>query len=418
MKICIIGLGYVGLPLALELGKHFDVVGVDNNAERVSSLNNGIDYNEEYSAEQLHNERVVYSNTERVISHVDFIIVTVPTPITNGNKPDLQPLHDASKLIGKYANFNRKPVIVYESTVYPGVTEEYCVPIIEEIGKVKCGVDFFVGYSPERVNPGDSVHTVSTITKVVSGMDRRTLDIVDGVYSKITKTYRASSIKVAEAAKVIENSQRDLNIAFVNELALIFDKLGIDTLDVLEAAGTKWNFLKFQPGLVGGHCISVDPYYLTYRAEDAGIISQVILAGRRVNDSMAHHIVEMVTRELNKDYKSVNGSNILILGATFKENCKDVRNSKVEDIIIELENMGGKVYIHDPYYEGKQIGFHRIHKKGVEKLSHSLDLDIVVFAVPHIFYNGHLIFDRCEKYNVPVIDLKGILPRKENIIRL
>lgn len=432
-NICVVGLGYVGLPLALELSKHFNVVGFDVNKQRVSDLRNGMDYNEEYTVVELTNSSVVFTSNPEHLVEADFVIVTVPTPITDGNKPDLLPLAKASKLIGEYINPNRKPVVVYESTVYPGVTEEFCVPIIEREKKkhcdeavrvaghetlppYKCGEAFVVGYSPERINPGDKVNTITTITKVVSGMDEETLNKVDAVYSTITKTHRASSIKVAEAAKVIENSQRDLNIAFVNELALIFDKLGIDTLDVLEAAGTKWNFLPFKPGLVGGHCISVDPYYLTYKAEDAGVISQVILAGRHVNDSMPHHVVNLVARGLNKFKKSVNGSEILVLGATFKENCKDVRNSKVESIVRELQEMGARVSIYDPFYEGLPIPFEHVKIDGeFGPTAAAMMVDAFVVAVAH-----DEIKEICESLPLgrPIIDIKGVMPKLANVIRL
>lgn len=284
-----------------------------------------------------------------------------------------------------------------------------------------CGKGFAVGYSPERVNPGDKVHTITTITKIVAGMDEVTLSKVDYVYSSITETHRASSIKVAEAAKVIENSQRDLNIAFVNELALIFDRLGIDTLDVLEAAGTKWNFLNFKPGLVGGHCISVDPYYLTWKAETAGIMSQVIAAGRQVNDQMPHHVVELISRGLNKRKKAVNGSKILILGATFKENCKDVRNSKVEDIILELEELGATVHVHDPFYTDEEIPFHKVRRgvKYTTDMNGDPNVDAIVLAVAHDHYK-HFDVDRFSVLmSQPVIiDLKGMFPKHPDVIRL
>lgn len=420
-NIVVVGLGYVGLPLALHLSKNFNVTGFDTNEKRVLDLIVGCDTNREYSREQIreYGANKKFTSDPRCIIDADFIIVTVPTPITNGNKPDLTPLEDASELIGTYINHRHWPIVVYESTVYPGVTEEVCVPIIEKHSKLKCGDDFFVGYSPERVNPGDQVNTIDKITKVVSGEDEDVLDVVDHVYSSFTKTHRASSIKVAEASKVIENSQRDLNIAFVNELALIFEKLGIDTLDVLEAAGTKWNFLPFRPGLVGGHCISVDPYYLTYKAEDSGVMSQVILAGRKVNDSMAHHVVELVTKGLNSKKKAVNGSSVLILGATFKENCKDTRNSKIADVVKELEDNGADVYVYDPFYQLADIpGFNgkiglgdSIIKDGVWKC------DCIIYAVDHDDYKN-LTATRLSEQSDVIVDIKGALGKHENVIRL
>jgi UDP-N-acetyl-D-galactosamine dehydrogenase len=423
-NIVVVGLGYVGLPLVLHLAKNFKVVGFDTNTTRVLDLTVGCDTNGEYSRDEIraNRENRSFTANPKCIGNSDFIIVTVPTPITNGNKPDLRPLESASKLIGQHIKRTNSPIVVYESTVYPGVTEEVCVPIIEKHSQLKCGDDFFVGYSPERVNPGDKVNTIDTITKVVAGMDEDVLDAVDDVYSSFTKTHRASSIKVAEAAKVIENSQRDLNIAFVNELALIFDKLGIDTLDVLEAAGTKWNFLPFRPGLVGGHCISVDPYYLTYKAEDSGIMSQVILAGRKVNDSMAHHVVEMISKGLNKHKLAVNGSHVLIMGATFKENCKDVRNSKIVNIVTELEENGAKVDIVDPFYEKAEIPGY--NKKGIPLSDASffnVDPDIILYAVAHDVFaeKGYTAEKLSEIMDHPlIIDIKGTLGKHPDVIRL
>lgn len=429
--ICVLGLGYVGLPLAMHLSKHFEVIGLDNNETRVLDLIVGCDTNKEYTRNEIREAKsngLELTTDQTVINNSDFVIITVPTPITTGNKPDLTPLETASRIIGHNIDKNkRKKTIVFESTVYPGVTEEVCVPIIEETSGLKCGEDFFVGYSPERVNPGDKVNTIDTITKVVSGMNEDTLDLVDYVYSSFTKTHRASSIKVAEAAKVIENSQRDLNIAFVNELALIFHKLGIDTLDVLEAAGTKWNFLPFKPGLVGGHCISIDPYYLTYKAEDAGVMSQVIASGRKINDSMPSHVVNLISDGLNNAKKPVNGSDILILGATFKENCKDTRNSKIIDIANELERKGAHVMIYDPYYEGKEIPGYS-GRKGIEKyLLTEVFADALLYAVDHeefkefIKHSGlglYGIRKMLTKRDPVIVDIKGALGHDSDIKRL
>lgn len=426
IKILVLGLGYVGLPLTLHLGKHFkNVVGFDINETRVLDLTVRHDSNGEYAKEDFSEFKENggrFTATPSALSEANFIIVTVPTPITESNAPDLRPLEEASKLIGLNIDPSKKPIIVFESTVYPGVTEEVCVPIIEKSSEkflMECGKDFFVGYSPERVNPGDKVNTIDTITKIVSGMNTPITEVINKVYSSFTKTHIAPSIRVAEAAKVIENSQRDLNIAFVNELVLIFDKLGIDTLDVLEAAGTKWNFLPFRPGLVGGHCISVDPYYLTHKAQIHGFPSQVIAAGRRINDSMAHHVVELVTRGLNSKKKSVNGSQIMIMGATFKANCKDTRNSKIVDVVRELEGLGANCEIYDPFYEGKEIPrFNGKIGSFVGRL-YNFNPDLLVYAVDHDMEYKFDHVELLEKMDDPIIvDITGNLGRDENIIRL
>lgn len=433
-QICVLGLGYVGLPLAMYLSKNFKVIGLDLNETRVLDLTVGCDTNREYTRNEISEAKdngLKFTTDRTVIADSDFIIVTVPTPITTGNKPDLMPLVNASKAIGyniesidksMLGHLTIPKTIVFESTVYPGVTEEVCVPIIEKVSGCKCGKDFFVGYSPERVNPGDKVNTIDTITKVVSGMNEETLDLVDYVYSSFTKTHRASSIKVAEAAKVSENAQRDINIAFVNELSLIFHKLGIDTLDVLEAASTKWNFLSFKPGAgSGGHCIGIDPYYLTYKAEAIGVPSQLIAAGRRINESMAHHIINLITDGLNAAKKPVNGSNILILGATFKENCKDTRNSKIIDIVNELERKGAYVMIYDPYYKGKEIPGYS-GKKGIEEyLLTEIFADALLYAVNHKEFEKYYIWDikkMLTKKDPVVVDIKGVLGHDTIVKRL
>jgi UDP-N-acetyl-D-galactosamine dehydrogenase len=426
--IAVVGLGYVGLPLAVQLSKHFcRMVGFDVNQNRIRQLNNGMDTNIDVSSEELYNvsERILFTANPEELEQCNFIIVAVPTPITSGNKPDLSYIESSACVVGEH--LAKGSTVVFESTVYPGVTEEFCVPIIERCSGLKCGKDWFVGYSPERVNPADKINTIDKITKVVSGMDEATLNKIDLVYSSFTTTHRAPTIKVAEAAKVIENSQRDLNIAFVNELALIFDKLGIDTLDVLEAAGTKWNFLPFKPGLVGGHCISVDPFYLTYKAEDSGVVSQVILAGRRVNDQMPHHVVELLMRGLNQEGKAVKNSKILILGATFKENCPDVRNSKVENIVKELIEMGADVAVHDPFYADQKIPFSEVDITGASNLKKALTgwarKDAIILAVGHKEYE-HLtasyIHDTApiRRAKTVIVDIKGSLGKEEGVIRL
>ncbi len=347
-KICVVGLGYVGLPLAVTFSKKYKVVGFDTNAQKVEELKSGIDRTKEVTTDELTASSVVYTIDPQEIESCDFIVIAVPTPITEAKIPDLVPLLSASKTVGQY--LQPGSVIVYESTVYPGATEEDCVPLLEEYSGLVCGLDFKVGYSPERINPGDKEHTLTKITKVVSGMDAESLEQIAAVYESIIEAgvFKASSIRVAEAAKVIENTQRDLNIALMNELALIFEKMNISTQEVLAAAGTKWNFLKFTPGLVGGHCIGVDPYYLTYKSMALGYHPNMILAGRRINDGMGRLIAEKTIRQLIAAHKNIKKSRILVLGFTFKENVPDVRNTKVVDIINELREWGGEVDIYDP----------------------------------------------------------------------
>jgi UDP-N-acetyl-D-glucosamine/UDP-N-acetyl-D-galactosamine dehydrogenase len=415
-KICVVGLGYVGLPVAIALAKHFPVVGFDVNEKRVKTLSKGIDYNNDVPAGDISRAKINYTANPSIIKKSNFIIVAVPTPINDAKKPDMKYLESASLLVGK--NLKKGSVVVFESTVYPGATEEVCVPIIEKESGLKCGFHWAIGYSPERINPGDTVHTVETITKVVAGMDKRSVDKIDFVYSQITKTFKASSIKVAEAAKVIENTQRDLNIALVNELSLIFKKLGIDTLEVLEAAGTKWNFLNFKPGLVGGHCIGVDPYYLTYKAESIGYIPQVILAGRRVNDNMHLEVVRLISEGLNRYAKPLKGSKVLILGGTFKENVKDARNSRIGDIVVELQRMNAEVIINDPFFEGGTINFDHVSIK-TTSLSQIKKVDAVIIAVAHDKY-VQLSLDTIRSWmDKPVIvDVKGVFPKSKDIFRL
>lgn len=353
--VAVVGLGYVGLPLAVEFGKHYPTIGLDLSVEKIEAYKRHVDPTGEVSTEELKASVHLRPTVDAAaLKEADFVVVAVPTPVDEAHIPDFSPLIGASNAVGR----NLKPgaVVVYESTVYPGATEEVCIPILEKLSGLKWKKDFFVGYSPERINPGDKVHTLTTITKVVSGDTPETLETVAKVYGSIIKAgvYKASSIKVAEAAKVIENTQRDLNIALVNELSLIFHRIGIDTLEVLEAAGTKWNFLPFRPGLVGGHCIGVDPYYLTHKAEAMGYHPQVILAGRRINDGMGKYIAEQTVKNMIQSGASVKGADVIVLGLTFKENCPDLRNSKVIDVINELKSYGVTVHVHDPIAESAE----------------------------------------------------------------
>jgi len=386
-KIVVIGLGYVGLPLSVQLAGSYAVTGFDLSTKRVEELSRGHDRTEEVTAERLvaAGRALSFTAESAQIAGKDLYIVAVPTPITANNAPDLRPLAGASRTVGQaIAGSTHKPTIVFESTVYPGCTEEYCVPIIEEASGLTFNKDFFVGYSPERINPGDTVHTVDKIVKVTSGSTPEAADFIDQVYSSVISagTYRASSIRVAEAAKVIENTQRDLNIAFVNELAMMFDRLGLDTIEVLEAAGTKWNFLPFRPGLVGGHCIGVDPYYLTYKAQEVGHHPEIILAGRRLNDGMGAYVASELVKLMIKRGVAVAKSRVLVLGITFKENCPDIRNTRVVDVVRELAEYGCEVSIHDPWADAEEVR----EEYGLELLS-SLDgappFDGVVLAVGH-----------------------------------
>ena len=347
--LAIVGLGYVGLPLAVEFGKRIDTIGYDLSADKVASYRRFVDPTGEVSTDDLRaSTRLTITDDPASLARADYIIVAVPTPVDDAHNPNLAPLCAASTMVGRH--MKRGVTVVYESTVYPGATEEVCVPLLEKHSGMRWRRDFHVGYSPERVNPGDREHTISKITKVVSGDDATTLDRVADLYSSVIAAgvHRASSIKVAEAAKVIENTQRDLNIALMNELALIFQRIGIDTLEVLQAAGTKWNFLPFRPGLVGGHCIGVDPYYLTHKAEMLGYHPQVILAGRRINDGMGTFVAQQTLKELIKTGSPVMGATVVVLGLTFKENCPDIRNSKVADVVRELREFGCNVHVHDP----------------------------------------------------------------------
>ncbi|WP_432820936.1 nucleotide sugar dehydrogenase [Trichloromonas sp.] len=412
----VIGLGYVGLPLAAAFGHKAKVVGFDISIKKIKQLRDGFDETGELTAEELACTAIDYTTSAERLKDVSFFIVTVPTPIDDHNKPDLTPVVSASRSIGR--NLSAGAIVVYESTVYPGVTEDICVPVLEQESGLKCGVDFKVGYSPERINPGDRVHTVDKIVKVVSGQDEETLETVAKVYEMVVTAgvHRASSIKVAEAAKVIENTQRDLNIALMNELAIIFNKMDIPTRDVLAAAGTKWNFLKFTPGLVGGHCIGVDPYYLTFKAEAVGYNPQVILAGRRINDSMGKYVAENTVKKLIHADKAVKGSRVLILGLTFKENVPDIRNSKVIDIVRELREYGIETLVHDPVASAEEARA----EYGVElcSLEHIGAVDALVLAVAHKAYEElsvEQLKKLCSNGNGQgvVIDVKSIRSRQE-----
>lgn len=380
--IAIIGLGYVGLPLAVEFGKHRDTIGFDINQTRISELQSGQDHTLECSPAELQNATQLRYSANAVDLHAAQIyIVTVPTPVDQANRPDMTPLVKASETVGKVLKAG--DIVIYESTVYPGATEEVCVPVLEKLSGLKFNQDFYCGYSPERINPGDKVNTLTTIRKITSGSTPEVADEVDALYNSIIKagTWKASSIKVAEAAKVIENSQRDLNIAFVNELSVIFDRLGIDTLEVLEAAGSKWNFLPFRPGMVGGHCIGVDPYYLTHKAEEVGYNPQVILAGRRINDNMARYAARGVIKRMLQNGIDVARSKVGVLGITFKENCPDIRNSKVADLVKELQAWGVTVVVTDPWADAAEVK----HEYGIElgEISPQNPVDSLVIAVGH-----------------------------------
>ena len=380
-KVSLVGLGYVGMPIAVAFAKKIKVVGFDLNAKKIELYKNGLDPTNEVGNEVIKNTKVEFTADPSKLKEAKFHIVAVPTPVNDDHTPDLTPVEGASRILGQ--NLTKGSIVVFESTVYPGVTEEICVTILEKESGLKCGVDFKIGYSPERINPGDKVHRLETITKIVSGMDEETLDIVAKVYELVVEAgvYRAESIKVAEAAKVIENSQRDINIAFMNELSIIFNKMGIDTKAVLEAAGTKWNFLKFFPGLVGGHCIGVDPYYLTYKAEQLGYHSQIILAGRRINDDMGKYVAESMVKNLIKADIPVKGAKVAILGFTFKENCPDTRNTKVIDIYKELGEYGITPIVVDPAADAAEAKhLYGIEFEGMDAVK---DMDAVIMAVAH-----------------------------------
>lgn len=409
-KISVVGLGYVGIPLAVEFARHTSVIGFDINKEKIELYKNGIDPTEEIGNEEVKNTTVKFTSDEKDLRDAKFHIVAVPTPINQDKTPDLKPVIGATEAIAR--NLTKGSIVVYESTVYPGTTEEVCIPILEEISGLKYMEDFKVGYSPERINPGDKVNRLTTIMKIVSGCDDETLEEVANIYSIVVEAgvYRAESIKVAEAAKVIENSQRDINIAFMNEIAMVFNEMDIDTKAVLEAAGTKWNFLKFTPGLVGGHCIGVDPYYFIYKAEELGYHSQIISAGRRINDGMAEFIVSNTVKEMIKADRKVKGAKVLVMGITFKENCPDTRNSKVADIITGLEDYGMEVKVYDPVAdENDAVKFYGVDMITEEELK---DFDCIVVAVNHKVFTKFSIDElkamENNKGDKVLIDIKGI----------
>ena len=414
-KIAVVGLGYVGLPLAIEFAKHYDVIGFDINEEKLNKYREGIDVTSEVGSQALKETTMEFTSDETRLKDAKFIIVSVPTPINQDKTPNLAPVTGASKSIGR--NLTKGSIVVYESTVYPGTTEEVCVPIIEETSGLEYGTEFKAGYSPERINPGDKVNTLTKIIKVVSGSDKEALKEISKLYGSIIEAgvHEAESIKVAEASKVIENSQRDINIAFMNELSMVFNRMDIPTKAVLEAAGTKWNFLKFTPGLVGGHCIGVDPYYFTYKAEELGYHSQIILSGRKINDDMGKYVASSIIKKMIQANQNISEAKIAILGITFKENLGDVRNTRVVDIIEELQDYGINVVVHDPLADDSEVK--REYNLDLVDEEELKGLDAIIFAV------GHQIF---EKYDLDhldtlykdqdkkvLVDVKEILDRKE-----
>jgi UDP-N-acetyl-D-galactosamine dehydrogenase len=405
-KLAIIGLGYVGLPIALEFAKTIKVIGFDINADRVKMMQNKIDPSKELESAAFDGCDIEFTNDLEVLKQATFFIVAVPTPVDEHNVPDLTPVLRASETIGKV--IKKGDYVVYESTVYPGCTEEDCVPVIEKLSGLQMVADYKIGYSPERINPGDKEHTITSIVKVVSGCCDESLDTIAKVYELVVKAgvHRASSIKVAEAAKIIENTQRDLNIALMNELSIIFDKMNINTFEVLEAAGTKWNFLRFQPGLVGGHCIGVDPYYLTYKSKELGYDSQVILAGRNINDGMAGYVAKKVLQHIIQHTGNIKDAKVLVMGATFKENVSDIRNSKVADVVKELKAFSLNVEITDPHASSEELN----HEYGFELTTTvGKDYDAIIVAVPHAGYKefDDAYFASVTKTEAMIFDLKG-----------
>ncbi len=413
-KLSLVGLGYVGMPIAVAFARKIKVVGFDLNAEKIELYRSGVDPTNEVGDEVIRNTTVAFTADPSKLKEAKFHIVAVPTPVNDDHTPDLTPVEGASRILGQ--NLTEGSIVVFESTVYPGVTEEVCVPILERESGLKCGVGFKVGYSPERINPGDKVHRLETITKIVSGMDEETLDEIAHVYELVVDAgvYRAESIKVAEAAKVIENSQRDINIAFMNELSIIFNRMGIDTKSVLAAAGTKWNFLNFQPGLVGGHCIGVDPYYLTYKAEQLGYHSQIILSGRRINDDMGKYVAENLVKNLIRADIPVKSAKVAILGFTFKENCPDTRNTKIIDIYNELKEYGITAQVTDDNADADEAK--RLYRIRFTPMAEIRDCDAVILAVAHESYKALGMADIDALYadhgkKKVLTDLKGILDK-------
>ena len=416
-KISLVGLGYVGMPIAVAFSKKVKVVGFDLNAKKIELYKNGIDPTNEVGDEAIKACTVEFTADESKLREAKFHIVAVPTPVNDDHTPDLTPVEGASTIVGR--NLTKGSIVVYESTVYPGVTEDICIPILEKESGLKCGVDFKVGYSPERINPGDKVHRLETIVKIVSGMDDESLDQIAKVYELVVEAgvHRAESIKVAVAAKVIENSQRDINIAFMNELSIIFNKMGIDTQSVLKAAGTKWNFLKFFPGLVGGHCIGVDPYYLTYKAEQLGYHSQIILSGRRINDDMGKYVAESIVKNLIKADVAIKSAKVAILGFTFKENCPDTRNTKIIDIYNELKEYGITATVADPAADADEAKW--LYGMEFVDMSTIKDCDAVILAVAHEEFKTltqadfDKMFKSGDNSTKVLADIKGLLDRKE-----
>lgn len=413
-NLAMVGLGYVGMPIAVAFAKKINVIGFDLNKAKIELYKQGVDPTREVGNEALKATSVEFTSDENDLDRAKFFIVAVPTPVNSDHTPDISPVEGASAIVGQH--LSKGSIVVFESTVYPGVTEDICVPIMEKKSGLVCGRDFKIGYSPERINPGDKVHRLETITKIVSGMDAQTLDVVAKVYELVVAAgvYRAQSIKVAEAAKVIENSQRDINIAFMNELSIIFNKMGIDTKSVLEAAGTKWNFLRFAPGLVGGHCIGVDPYYLTYKAEQLGYHSQIILSGRRINDDMGKYVAENAVKSLIKANKHVKDARVALLGFTFKENCPDTRNTRVIDIVHELNEYGIQPVVTDPVADKREAK--REYGIDLVDLSEIRGMDAVIIAVAHEEFtsltekNIAALYSDSEHKKV-LLDIKGLLDR-------
>ncbi|WP_404469083.1 nucleotide sugar dehydrogenase [Sutcliffiella horikoshii] len=416
-KLAVIGLGYVGMPIAVAFGKKVDVIGFDLNEKKIDLYKSGIDPTNEVGNEAIKQSAVDFTSDETKLREAKFHIVAVPTPINLDKTPDLTPVEGASVIIGR--NLTKGSIVVYESTVYPGVTEDICIPILEKESGLKCGVDFKVGYSPERINPGDKVHTLDKIIKIVSGIDNESLEEIAGVYELVIEAgvHKASSIKVAEAAKVVENSQRDINIAFMNELAMVFDRMNIDTKDVIEAMNTKWNALKFNPGLVGGHCIGVDPYYFLYEAEKLGYHSQIILSGRKINDGMGEFVANAIIKELIIANKVVKQSKVVIFGMTFKENCPDIRNSKVSDIILSLKEYGIEPVVVDPHADADEA----FNQYGIQlaDLTEIKDADCLVFAVAHNEFNNFKVDDISKLFKESpteekvIVDVKSILNKQD-----
>lgn len=414
-KISLVGLGYVGMPIAVAFAKKVDVIGFDLNSQKIQKYKSGIDPTNEVGNEAVASSTVYFTDNESDLKKAKFHIVAVPTPVNLDKTPDLSPVISASEIVGR--NLTKGSIVVYESTVYPGATEDVCIPILEKESGMKCGIDFKVGYSPERINPGDKVHRLENIKKIVSGMDKESLEEIANVYSIVIEAgvHKASSIKVAEAAKVVENSQRDINIAFMNELAIVFDKMEIDTNEVVEAMNTKWNALGFRPGLVGGHCIGVDPYYFVYKAENLGYHSQIVAAGRKVNDSMGEFVADAIIKKLILTNKKVKQAKVAILGLTFKENCPDTRNSKVEDIIIRLQEYGISPIVVDPW-ASKEDAKNEYNIDLVE-FNDLKDLDCVVFAVAHNEFKM-LNFDEIDKLFKPMPNEEKILIDVKNLFKI